>query len=168
MTYSSLKILHEVSAQEDCFDQLPDDLKRLTTMNDPSVWPVLLTTHSILRAITLQHDVSASQISMLVCGNVYPALYAKKVLLEVQNKRRVSPLSFINANAGAAISVCCTTFHFQGPSLNLTMPSENGEQFAEILIKKWLNNKDANYVFWVSTKILGDDRYEVRNRLVSI
>lgn len=65
-------------------------------------------------------------------------------------KQRVSPLQFISANAGAALSIACTQFKWQGPTLNITMPPRKDViKKAAILAQSWLLQGSADFLFLI-------------------
>ncbi|MFZ2314892.1 MAG: hypothetical protein WAW86_04430 [Gammaproteobacteria bacterium] len=163
-----LQILHECNASNITLEDMPSDLVKMVRVSDPSIWPILFATNEIINTVDLPWQHIANDVGMIMVGNSYPKKYSKKVMTEVSTTGRVSPLSFINANAGAAISICCTTYKFQGPTINLTMSNLIREQIASVIAKQWLNNGDAKYIFLVTADFNGQDECVVNNKLISL
>ena len=163
-----MKILHQSHASNVVLTDLPVELGKKVKTTDPVVWPILLTTAEIHSALNLPWPTISSQVGMIMYGNSYPKQASEKIIAEIKTKNRVSPLNFINANAGAAISVCCTTYQFRGPTLNLTMSDIETEKIALIIADDWLRKGDANYIFLVKADHDDGGNWVVNNKLLTL
>lgn len=165
---SSLNVLKEQHAVDTSIYELPSNIIKTYKTADPSVFPVLKTTHDIIDSLALPWQELAPSIGVIVTGNAYPKHFTQKVIQEIKDTSRVSPLSFINANAGAAISICCTLYKFQGPTINFTMSAPYREQAMTLLATQWLANKSAQYIFMVVADVTKEGKYSAWNRLVNL
>jgi hypothetical protein len=166
--FDTFTILHEHSSQNTSLQDLPEDLAKSVRMSDPVVWPILKTTHDIINTTNLPWKEIANEVGIIVVGNAFPKQYTKKIVNELSEHGRVSPLSFINANAGAAISICCTIYKFQGPTINFTASDENCHNIAAILAQQWLKSGAAKYIFFVIADENEQNGYSVNNKLITL
>lgn len=162
-----LRTVYEATAINTKHHELPTEIAKGLKLSDPTIFSLLKSTHDILSAVDIPWIELADRIGIIVVGNAYPRQYSKKVVNELSIQRRVSPMSFINANAGAAISICCTTFKFRGPTINLTMSDNIRSEIAAFIAKQWLTNNDAKYLFIVTSDFNADDECIVHNKLIT-
>lgn len=166
--FKMLTVLDEKSAINISREMLPFELAQKLKIADPSVFSILKTTNDIIQSVNLPWSSLADSIGMIVMGNAYPKMFTQKVIQEMRTTNRVSPLSFINANAGSAISICCTIYKFQGPTINLTIGEPYREEIALVLAKQWLLNKNATYIFMITSDVTLDEHYVVSNKLLGL
>jgi hypothetical protein len=162
----SSKIIYKTYAVNTSLEDLPEGLAKTVKTVDPMVLTILATVNETMNAVNIPWQDIAVNIGMIVSGNAYPKHYTQKVITELRTKNRVSPLSFINSNAGAAISICCTTYKFQGPTINLTISGKKSEKLGEIIINQWLSNGDAEYVFYITADFNEGGACAVSNKLI--
>ncbi|KVD74855.1 hypothetical protein WS62_04030 [Burkholderia sp. ABCPW 14] len=132
--------------------ELPADIRGGAKQADPAVWPVLDTVWRLYSEHRARLDPHLEHVGMIHYGSAFPKRAARQVIDDVARSGRVSPLTFIHANAGAALSICCTRFGFRGPTLNLTMAAADAGRFADIAAARWLERGDARYLFVVAAE----------------
>ncbi|WP_118182498.1 hypothetical protein [Paraburkholderia phosphatilytica] len=113
---------------------------------DPVVLPVLEAVGRLYRVHRARLEPHTDRIGMIQSGLAFPRAKSQRVFSDVSRNGRVSPVAFINANAGAAISFCCTRFGFRGPTLHLTMTALRAQSLANALAATWLARGDARYL----------------------
>lgn len=89
---------------------------------------------------------------MIHSGGAYPKITAQRVMADLNRSGRVSPSAFINANAGAALAICCTSFGFRGPTMNLTMPAAQARTLVDVLAARWLMQDNARYLILIAAE----------------
>lgn len=131
---------------------------------DPSVVPALAAVAELRHAIP---RADGDRIGVIWCGTAYPRRAAEAVRRELQSNGRVSPTSFINANAGAAVSICCTKLALRGPTMALTMSGSIARRVAELLAAGWLRRRHADHVIMVVAEFGMRDEIVVDARLLA-
>ena len=101
----------------------------------------------------------AAKTGFIMIGNACPRKATQKVIQELSTRNNVSPMSFINANAGAAISICATHYGFQGPSINFTTGADAPWEIALLLAHQWLQLKDVEAIFLLHARYQQDVLY---------
>jgi hypothetical protein len=147
-----MKIVDSAHASNFTYNDLDENLRKGLKNADPSVYSVL----SSVSELYLKHherlDPVRAQVGFIYYGNAYPKTITGKIVEGLADKDRVSPSDFINANAGAATSICCTRYGFQGPTLVLTMPGHHVQAVARGLADYWLTTGQADYLFLVEAQ----------------
>lgn len=131
---------------------------------DPSVVPALAAVAELRDSIP---RVDGERIGVIWCGTAYPRRAAEAVRRELQSNGRVSPTSFINANAGAAVSICCTKLSLRGPTMTLTMSGSIACRVADLLAAGWLRRRHADHVIMVVAEFGKRDEIVVDARLLT-
>lgn len=147
-----MKIVDRAHASNFTYNDLDENLRKGLKNADPSVYSVL----SSVSELYLKHyerlDPVRAQVGFIYYGNAYPKTITGKIVEGLASKGRVSPSDFINANAGAATSICCTRYGFHGPTLVLTMPGRDVQAVARGLADYWLTTGQADYLFLVEAQ----------------
>ncbi|SCC93164.1 conserved hypothetical protein [Thiomonas sp. X19] len=133
---------------------------------DPLVWSVLACVAGLHELHRQALQECADQIGLIQYGDGFPRATASRVFEEIRSRRRVSPNTFVNANAGAALSVCCTKLGYRGPTINLTMPRVQAQAIAQVLAARWLRDAHAAYLYFVATSDGGEGGFQVEGTLV--
>ncbi|WP_081074067.1 hypothetical protein [Burkholderia multivorans] len=133
-------------------DTLPPSLQSGTRNADPSVWPVLDSVGALFDANRHRLEQEADDVGMICFGNAFPKATSQRIISDIARAGRVSPTAFINANAGAALSICCTRFGFRGPTLNLTMHEDRARYIVDAIASSWLEGGSARYLILVNTR----------------
>jgi hypothetical protein len=118
---------------------------------DPYVFPVFDSVTKIIKGYRHLFEDQTNRVGFIMVGESYPKKTTEKILETLNSSRRVSPIQFINANAGAAISYCCTKFLFRGPTLNISSSTESALAIADLVAGSWLDKKHAYGVFCINT-----------------
>ena len=132
------------------YEQLDPEVRGGLRNADPTVWPVLEAVAQLYRTNLERLEAQRDHVGMIHYGSAYPKVTAQRVITDVSRSGRVSPAAFINANAGAALSICCTRFGFRGPTMNLTMPSAAARTLVDALAARWLGQGNARYLILVA------------------
>jgi hypothetical protein len=143
-------ILDICEQQDIAYEQLHPDVRSGVRNADPVVWPVLEAVGRLYRAHRERLESDANHVGMIHYGSAYPKTTSRRVMTDVSRTGRVSPVAFINANAGAALSICCTRFGFRGPTMNLTMSAMRARTLADVLAVRWLAQGDARHLILVA------------------
>lgn len=133
-------------------DLLDEKLGKGLKTADPIALPVLAAVAQAHRLAQSHRPIERSQAGLVFYGRAYPKAAAAAVMEEVRSKRRVSPIGFINANAGAPISICCTRLGLRGPTMNLTMGGPVARLVAECLARSWLERRHADIVILIEAE----------------
>ena len=160
------KILSETTINNSLSYALPELLFKKIKNSDPTVSSLVTAIYQIMSNVILPWETEGSEVGIIVVGNALPQVTTNKLIMELRNHGRVSPLNFINANAGAAISICCTLFKFQGPTMNLTNSDSTGIAAATILASNWLNKQLAKYIFLINADVDNKQEYTVNCKLL--
>lgn len=161
-----LDVKHTISVCNIQREQLPNHLASQVRICDPSVWSILSTVHQMTEKVPLDWKSIAAKTGFIMLGNASPSKATQKVIQELNTRNHVSPMSFINANAGAAISICATHYGFQGPSINFTTGADASWKIALILAQHWLQLSDVEAIFLIHARYDQDLLY-VDNFLLS-
>jgi hypothetical protein len=132
------------------YEQLDPEIGNGLRNADPTVWPVLDSVAALYRANRARLEPHRDHVGMIHYGSAYPKAIAQRVIADMSRNGRVSPAAFINANAGAALSICCTRFGFRGPTMNLTMPAASARTLVDVLAARWLGQGSARYLILVA------------------
>ena len=149
------------------YENLPLNLQKNTKQLDSTIWPIVYTTHLIVNEMDIDWMSCAEKVGFIMIGNVFPRETSGLIRNELLEKGKVAPFHFISANAGAAISTCCTTFGFKGPTLNLTMPNDDFN-IAKSIAESWIIKDVVKYVFFLTTKYLNHEEFAMTNSLLSL
>jgi hypothetical protein len=133
---------------------------------DPVVWPALQAVGRLYRANRARLEPHADHIGMIYYGSAFPKTTAQRVMTDVRESGRVSPTAFIHANAGAALSICCTRFGFRGPTMNLTMPAGRARLLVDALAERWLAACNARYLILVASEVGANEDVEMTAALI--
>jgi hypothetical protein len=132
------------------YEQLDSEVRDGVRNADPTVWTVLECVGRIYRAHRARLEPHQEHIGMIHSGSAYPKATAQRVMTDLERSGRVSPAAFINANAGAALSICCTRFGLRGPTMNLTMPATDARMLVDVLARQWLRQDNARYLILIA------------------
>lgn len=160
-----LAVLAERAVDGRGLADLGEGLRRGLRGADPSVLPVLAATTLILGATPGQRLPDGDRVGLVQFGDAHPRKTAEAVRRGVADKGRVSPSDFINANAGAAVSTCCTRLGLMGPTMTLTMAGPTAAWVAERLAQGWLLRRHADRVVVVEATLGEDGEVTARARL---
>ena len=149
------------------YSDLDETLRKGLKSADPTTYSVLYAVNEIYQQHAAVLDKAKQNVGFIYYGSAYPKITTARIVNDLANKGRVSPVDFINANAGAAASICCTRFGFQGPSMVLTMPAITSESVARGLALHWLNTRHAEYLFLVAADFTEGDTVQVSASLLS-
>ncbi|MDE1180642.1 hypothetical protein [Paraburkholderia sp.] len=149
MTTRSFDVIERCALRGIGYEHLHDDVRSGMKNADPAVWPVLEAVGRVYRAHRRELDAHGDATGVIQSGSAFPKATAQRVIADIARSGRVSPVAFINANAGAALSICCTRFGLRGPTLNLTMPSTRARAMVDALAARWLAQRDAQYLFLI-------------------
>ncbi|WP_339420363.1 MULTISPECIES: hypothetical protein [unclassified Pseudomonas] len=147
-----MKILDRAHASNFTYNDLDEGLRKGLKSADPSVYSVLSSVSELYLKYHQRLDPVRGQVGLIYYGNAYPKTITGRIVEGLASKDRVSPSDFINANAGAATSICCTRYGFQGPTLVLTMPGHDVQAIARGLADYWLTTCQADYLFLVEAQ----------------
>jgi hypothetical protein len=148
------------------YDSLDKTLRAGLKTADPLVWSVLACVAGLHASHRQALQDSADRVGLIQYGDGFPRATASRVIEEMRSRRRVSPNTFVNANAGAAVSVCCTKLGYRGPTINLTMPRAQAQGIARVLAARWLGDGHAAYLYFVAASDDGEGGFEVEGTLV--
>lgn len=148
------------------YSDLDEPLRRGLKSSDPLVFSVLASVDMLHEQYQDQLQAHAHNVGMIQYGNAFPNTLTKKIVTDLQVRGRVSPVDFINANAGAPLSICCTRYGFHGPTLVLTMPDSSAEVVASGLAEHWLRSGQADYLFLCRANFGPGRTIDVETRLV--
>lgn len=134
------------------YEQLNSEVRGGVRNADPMVWPVLECVARLYRAHGARLEAHRDHVGMIQSGSAYPRATALRVRSDLKRSGRVSPAAFINANAGAALAICCTRFGFRGPTMNLTMPAAEARTPVDVLATRWLRQDSARYLILIAAE----------------
>jgi hypothetical protein len=148
------------------YEQLDPEVRNGVRNADPTVWPVLESVGQLYRAHCMQLEAHLDHVGMIHFGSAYPKATAQRVTADVARSGRVSPAAFINANAGAAVSLCCTRFGFRGPTMAVTMPTADAKTLVDVLATQWLRQGNARYLILVAADLDAANDMQVTSTLI--
>jgi hypothetical protein len=148
------------------YEQLDPDVRGGVRHADPAVWPVLECVARLYRARRTRLEPHRDHVGVIQSGSAYPKATAQRVRADLERSGRVSPAAFINANAGAALSICCTRFGFRGPTLNLTMPAADAKPLVDVLATRWLRQGNARYLILIAADFDVTEEVRVTGTLI--
>ncbi|PTR23747.1 MULTISPECIES: hypothetical protein [unclassified Pseudomonas] len=163
-----MKTIDNSNASSLTYSDLDESLRRGLKSADPLVFSVLESVDALQRRHQDVLHAHRGNVGMIQYGSAFPSHLTAKIVGDVQARSRVSPIDFINANAGAPLSVCCTRYGFQGPTLVLTMPGATARPIAESLAHHWLQSGQADYLFLCRADFGVDRAIDVETRLVCL
>lgn len=111
-------------------------------------------------------DMHHESVGFIQFGTAFPLNTSEKIINDMAIKSRVSPVDFINANVGAPVSICCTRYRFQGPTMVLTMPQRTGKEIAMSPAREWLMQQ-ATYLFLIQADHARENEIEITTQLVT-
>ena len=112
---------------------------------DKYCWYVAETVKKIVDNVLIDWSKMKDNVGIIFLNN----LELQDTVSNVQNDLKrgiVSPLLFIASNAGSPISVVASMYGFHGPTINLTMPPENGTFISCLVASQWLYKSQADLV----------------------
>lgn len=150
------------------YADLDENLRRGLKSADPLVFSVLQSVGNLQRQHAGALDEQRVHVGMIQYGTAFPSQLTGRIVGDLQARGRLSPVDFINANAGAPLSICCTRYGFQGPTLVLTMPDADARPIAESLAQHWLQDGQAKFLFLCRADFAPDRGIEVQTRLLCL
>lgn len=132
------------------YEQLDPEVRVGVRNADPTVWTVLECVARLYRAHCARLEPHRDHVGVIHSGSAYPKATALRVMADLNRSGRVSPAAFINANAGAALAICCTRFGFRGPTMNLTMRATDARTLVDVLATRWLRQDNARYLILIA------------------
>ncbi|KTC41001.1 hypothetical protein [Pseudomonas sp. L5B5] len=163
-----MKTLDISNAHSLTYSDLDENLRRGLKSSDPLVFSVLESVSALHQQHVGALEEHRANVGMIQYGSAFPSQLTGKIVSDLQARGRVSPVDFINANAGAPLSICCTRYGFQGPTLVLTMPEATSRPIADSLAQHWLQSGQAEYLFLCRADFEPDRGIEVQTRLVCL
>lgn len=148
------------------YEQLDSELRGGVRNADPTVWTVLECVAQLYRAHCSRLEPHRDHVGVIHSGSAYPKATAQRVMVDLNRSGRVSPAAFINANAGAALSICCTRFGFRGPTMNLTMPASDARTLVDMLATRWLRQDNARYLILIAADFDAEGQVWVTGMLI--
>lgn len=109
---------------------------------DPSAWIVAAAVAHALKGWTDFSAASSHQTGMIVVSDDGP----RATMAEVESQGALgfsSPLRYAASSPGSLAGVSCIAFGLRGPTLNLTLPPQEGLPVALALSAAWLARKEA-------------------------
>ncbi|MGJ8521681.1 hypothetical protein R84981_000342 [Carnimonas sp. R-84981] len=161
-----MNIISSSIASSLIWSDLSVTLRRGLKIADPLSLNVLFTVDELYQQHQALLDKHHEHVGFIQFGTSFPANTSEKIINDMEQKSRVSPVDFINANVGAPISICCTRYRFQGPTMVLTMKQLTGRNIALSLAKQWLEQQ-AMYLFLVQADHTCEHGIEVTTQLVA-
>jgi len=163
-----MKTIDISNANSLTYSDLDETLRRGLKSADPLVFSVLESVNALQQRHLGVLDAHRRNVGMIQYGSAFPSHLTARIVSDIQTRSRVSPVDFINANAGAPLSICCTRYGFQGPTLVLTMPATTARPIADSLAQHWLQSGQADYLFLCRAEFGPDRAIEVETQLVCL
>ncbi|TFB27545.1 hypothetical protein E3U32_05660 [Lelliottia nimipressuralis] len=161
-----MKIISSSTANSLIWSDLNETLRRGLKTADPLSLNVLFTVDEIYQQHQALLDKHHESVGFIQFGTAFPVNTSEKIINDMAIKSRVSPVDFINANVGAPVSICCTRYRFQGPTMVLTMPQRTGKEIAMSLAREWLTQQ-ATYLFLIQADRARENEIEITTQLVT-
>lgn len=161
-----MKIVSSSTASSLIWSDLDETLRRGLKTADPLSLNVLFTVDEIYQQHQALLDIHHESVGFIQFGTAFPLNTSEKIINDMAIKSRVSPVDFINANVGAPVSICCTRYRFQGPTMVLTMPQRTGKEIAMSLAREWLTQQ-ATYLFLIQADHARENEIEITTQLVT-
>lgn len=161
-----MKIISSSTANSLIWSDLNETLRRGLKTADPLSLNVLFTVDEIYQQHQALLDKHHESVGFIQFGTAFPVNTSEKIINDMAIKSRVSPVDFINANVGAPVSICCTRYRFQGPTMVLTMPQRTGKEIAISLAREWLTQQ-ATYLFLIQADHARENEIEITTQLVT-
>ncbi|AVL19376.1 TPA: hypothetical protein SCR94_001723 [Enterobacter cloacae] len=161
-----MKIVSSSTASSLIWSDLDETLRRGVKTADPLSLNVLFTVDEIYQQHQALLDMHHESVGFIQFGTAFPLNTSEKIINDMAIKSRVSPVDFINANVGAPVSICCTRYRFQGPTMVLTMPQRTGKEIAMSLAREWLMQQ-ATYLFLIQADHARENEIEITTQLVT-
>lgn len=161
-----MKIVSTSNARSLIWSDLDETLRRGLKTADPLSLNVLFTVDELYQQHQALLDNHLESVGIIQFGTAFPVNTSEKIIHDMAIKSRVSPVDFINANVGAPISICCTRYRFQGPTMVLTMPQRTGKEIALSLAREWLTQQ-ATYLFLIQADHTREHEIEITTQLVT-
>lgn len=132
--YRVRKIIIEKVTREDVPASLMQDIRYV----DPIMWPSLLGIYELLQL--LDQRPRPNEVALIHCGNNrYPKIASHVALREGSMSGSATPFHFAAVNATESISMICSIFHFNGPTMSLSSPVEKALLTMETIIQYWFH-----------------------------
>lgn len=161
-----MKIISSSTANSLIWSELNETLRRGLKTADPLSLNVLFTVDELYQQHQALLDKHHESVGFIQFGTAFPVNTSEKIINDMAIKSRVSPVDFINANVGAPVSICCTRYRFQGPTMVLTMPQRTGKEIAMSLAREWLTQQ-ATYLFLIQADHARENEIEITTQLVT-
>lgn len=161
-----MKIISSSTANSLIWSDLNETLRRGLKTADPLSLNVLFTVDELYQQHQALLDKHHESVGFIQFGTAFPVNTSEKIINDMAIKSRVSPVDFINANVGAPVSICCTRYRFQGPTMVLTMPQRTGKGIAMSLAREWLTQQ-ATYLFLIQADRARENEIEITTQLVT-
>lgn len=161
-----MKIISSSTANSLIWSDLNETLRRGLKTADPLSLNVLFTVDELYQQHQALLDKHHESVGFIQFGTAFPVNTSEKIINDMAIKSRVSPVDFINANVGAPVSICCTRYRFQGPTMVLTMPQRTGKEIAISLASEWLTQQ-ATYLFLIQADHARENEIEITTQLVT-
>ena len=161
-----MKIVSTSTARSLIWSDLDETLRRGLKTADPLSLNVLFTVDELYQQHKGLLNNHLESVGVIQFGTAFPVNTSEKIIHDMAIKSRVSPVDFINANVGAPISICCTRYRFQGPTMVLTMPQRTGKEIALSLAREWLTQQ-ATYLFLIQADHTREHESEITTQLVT-
>lgn len=161
-----MKIISSSTANSLIWSDLNETLRRGLKTADPLSLNVLFTVDELYQQHQALLDKHHESVGFIQFGTAFPVNTSEKIINDMAIKSRVSPVDFINANVGAPVSICCTRYRFQGPTMVLTMPQRTGKEIAMSLAREWLTQQ-ATYLFLIQADHARENEIEITTQLVT-
>ncbi|WP_336209927.1 hypothetical protein [Enterobacter sp. P82] len=161
-----MKIISSSTANSLIWSDLNETLRRGLKTADPLSLNVLFTVDELYQQHQALLDKHHESVGFIQFGTAFPVNTSEKIINDMAIKSRVSPVDFINANVGAPVSICCTRYRFQGPTMVLTMLQRTGKEIAMSLAREWLTQQ-ATYLFLIQADHARENEIEITTQLVT-
>ena len=112
---------------------------------DPAAWITAAAVAHALSGFRDQMTVSLHTVGMVVISDQGPTSTMAEVNAATSTGFS-SPLRYAASSPGSLVGVTCIAFGFRGPTLNFTMPPEEGVPVALQLCAGWLGRRVARYM----------------------
>lgn len=161
-----MNIVSSSTASSLIWSDLNETLRRGLKTADPLSLNILFTVDELYQKHQALLDKYHESVGFIQFGTAFPVNTSEKIINDLAIKSRVSPVDFINANVGAPISICCTRYRFQGPTMVLTMPQRTGKEVAMSLASEWLTQQ-ATHLFLIQADHTREHEIEITTQLVT-
>ena len=131
---------------------------------DPAAWVTATSVARALAASCQQTAALRSQVGLVVTS-AEGSVETMATVSEAARAGFASPLRFPAANPASLAGVSCIAFGFQGPTLNLVLPSSRGVPLGVLLAGRWLRCGAAAYVVVAACSRRSPGRYLARSLL---